>query len=142
MLWAVRGLQEGNSKEPAASSSVALAPSASLQDRQQIIEVGHYGLHQEVEQLKRDKNVLMQEVIRLRQQQQDSNEVLVDLQDRLEMQEQRQQQMIGFLAAALQNPGLVQARAGLWQGARVELFPLAVSTLWQSARVWALFPPS
>lgn len=211
----MRGLQEGNSKEPAASSSVALAPSASLQDRQQIIEVGHYGLHQEVEQLKRDKNVLMQEVIRLRQQQQvrcqllgegwtaaggwqsrqlmlrrhgmqrrsdltvpaesrmqarmrprvgalhlnsphhpppmhpstpshsqDSNEVLVDLQDRLEMQEQRQQQMIGFLAAALQNPGLVQARAGLWQGARVELFPLAVSTLWQSARVWALFPPS
>lgn len=40
------------------------------QDRQQIIEVGHYGLQQEVEQLKRDKNVLMQEVIRLRQQQQ------------------------------------------------------------------------
>lgn len=34
--------------------------------------------------------------------------MLVDLQDRLEMQEQRQQQMIGFLAAALQNPGLVQ----------------------------------
>ncbi|KAI7836142.1 hypothetical protein COHA_009972 [Chlorella ohadii] len=78
------------------------------EDRQQIIEVGHYGLQQEVEQLKRDKNVLMQEVIRLRQQQQDSNEVLVDLQDRLELQEQRQQQMIGFLAAALQNPGLVQ----------------------------------
>lgn len=41
-----------------------------LQDRQQIIEVGQYGLQQEVEQLKRDKNVLMQEVIRLRQQQQ------------------------------------------------------------------------
>lgn len=40
------------------------------EDRQQIIEVGHYGLQQEVEQLKRDKNVLMQEVIRLRQQQQ------------------------------------------------------------------------
>ncbi|PRW33971.1 heat shock factor HSF8-like [Chlorella sorokiniana] len=78
------------------------------EDRQQIIEVGHYGLQQEVEQLKRDKNVLMQEVIRLRQQQQDSNDVLVDLQDRLDMQEQRQQQMIGFLAAALQNPGLVQ----------------------------------
>ena len=39
-------------------------------DRQSIIEVGHYGLQQEVEQLKRDKGVLMQEVIRLRQQQQ------------------------------------------------------------------------
>ncbi|KAL4858125.1 Heat stress transcription factor A-1d [Chlorella vulgaris] len=77
-------------------------------DRQSIIEVGHYGLQQEVEQLKRDKNVLMQEVIRLRQQQQDANEMLGDLQDRLEMQEERQQQMIGFLATALQHPGLVQ----------------------------------
>ena len=38
--------------------------------------------------------------------------MLVDLQDRLELQEQRQQQMIGFLAAALQNPGLVQVRIG------------------------------
>ncbi len=39
--------------------------------------------------------------------------MLVDLQDRLELQEQRQQQMIGFLAAALQNPGLVQV-GGEW----------------------------
>jgi hypothetical protein len=77
-------------------------------ERQSIIEVGQYGLHQEVEQLKRDKGVLMQEVIRLRQQQQDSSELLHDLQDRLELQEQRQQQMIGFLATALQHPGLVQ----------------------------------
>ena len=55
-------------------SPVTLSPpihlTTSPQDRQQIIEVGHYGLQQEVEQLKRDKNVLMQEVIRLRQQQQ------------------------------------------------------------------------
>lgn len=134
------------------------------EERQQIIEVGHYGLQAEVEQLKRDKNVLMQEVIRLRQQQQvraggrggragasggaashhagkltgrnhgsraephavrptttshpttshppthtqDSSDTLADLQDRLEVQEQRQQQMIGFLATALQHPGLVQ----------------------------------
>lgn len=39
---------------------------------------------------------------------QDSAEVLGELQDRLELQEQRQQQMIGFLATALQHPGLVQ----------------------------------
>ena len=40
------------------------------EQHQAVIEVGHYGLQAEVEQLKRDKNVLMQEVIRLRQQQQ------------------------------------------------------------------------
>lgn len=33
---------------------------------------------------------------------------MADLQDRLELQEQRQQQMISFLGAALQHPGLVQ----------------------------------
>lgn len=77
-------------------------------ERQSVIEVGQYGLQVEVEQLKRDKNVLMQEVIRLRQQQQDSSEQMLDMQERLEVQEQRQQQMIGFLATALQHPGLVQ----------------------------------
>jgi heat shock transcription factor len=78
------------------------------EDRQSIIEVGQYGLQAEVEQLKRDKNVLMAEVIRLRQQQAESSEVVGELQDRLDLQEQRQQQMIGFLATALQHPGLVQ----------------------------------
>lgn len=39
---------------------------------------------------------------------QDSSDQLLDLQERLELQEQRQQQMIGFLATALQHPGLVQ----------------------------------
>lgn len=39
---------------------------------------------------------------------QDSSDTLADLQDRLDLQEQRQQQMIGFLGAALQHPGLVQ----------------------------------
>lgn len=45
-------------------------PSPPHAQHKQIIEVGQYGLQQEVEQLKRDKTVLMQEVIRLRQQQQ------------------------------------------------------------------------
>ncbi|PSC70225.1 heat shock factor HSF8 [Micractinium conductrix] len=94
----------GERRRSGASGS---APAAD-DDRQQLIEVGHYGLQQEVEQLKRDKNVLMQEVIRLRQQQQESGDQMLDLQERLDLQEQRQQQMLGFLATAMQHPGLVQ----------------------------------
>lgn len=73
------------------------------------IEVGQFGgLQQEVETLQRDKNVLMQEVIRLRQAQQEQSEEIADLRDAVELSTQRQQQMIAFLASALQHPALVQ----------------------------------
>jgi heat shock transcription factor len=36
-----------------------------------VVQLGHYGgVHDEIESLKRDKNVLMLELVRLRQQQQ------------------------------------------------------------------------
>eukprot|EP00887_Chlorella_sp_A99_P007521 scaffold2.g7521.t1 len=73
------------------------------------IEVGHFGgLQQEVETLKRDKNVLMHEVIRLRQVQQDQSDEIADLRDAIELGHQRQQQMIAFLASAMQHPALLQ----------------------------------
>ncbi|KAB5534224.1 hypothetical protein DKX38_017310 [Salix brachista] len=40
------------------------------------VEVGKFGLEEEVERLKRDKNVLMQELVRLRQQQQSTDSQL------------------------------------------------------------------
>ncbi|XP_074562839.1 heat stress transcription factor A-1-like [Curcuma longa] len=69
------------------------------------VELGKFGLEAEVEQLKRDKNVLMQELIRLRQQQQTSDHQLQTLMKRLQGMEQRQQQMMAFLAKAMQSPG-------------------------------------
>lgn len=65
-------------------------------------------LREEVETLKRDKNVLMQEVIRLRQGQVDAAEEIAELREAVERQQQRQQQMIAFLAQAMQHPALVQ----------------------------------
>nr|ABJ09072.1 heat shock transcription factor 1 [Medicago sativa]ABJ09075.1 heat shock transcription factor 1 [Medicago sativa] len=69
------------------------------------VEVGKFGLEEEVERLKRDKNVLMQELVRLRQQQQTTDGQLQTMVQRLQGMEQRQQQMMSFLAKAVQSPG-------------------------------------
>lgn len=71
------------------------------------VEVGKFGLEEEVERLKRDKNVLMQELVRLRQQQQTTDTQLQAMVQRLQGMEQRQQQMMSFLAKAVQSPGFL-----------------------------------
>ncbi|CAM8982981.1 unnamed protein product [Rhodiola kirilowii] len=69
------------------------------------VEVGKFGLEEEVEMLKRDKNVLMQELVKLRQHQQNTDKQLQVAMDRLQGMEQRQQQLMSFLAKAVQSPG-------------------------------------
>ncbi|KAK1374993.1 Heat shock transcription factor A1c1 [Heracleum sosnowskyi] len=71
------------------------------------VEVGTFGLEEEVERLKRDKNVLMQELVRLRQQQQTTDNQLQTMVKRLHGMEQRQQQMMSFLAKAVNSPGFL-----------------------------------
>ncbi|KAH6830987.1 heat shock transcription factor A1D [Perilla frutescens var. hirtella] len=71
------------------------------------VEVGKFGLEEEVERLKRDKNVLMQELVRLRQQQQSTDSQLQAMVQRLQGMEQRQQQMMSFLAKAMNSPGFI-----------------------------------
>ncbi|KAI3762569.1 hypothetical protein L1987_53001 [Smallanthus sonchifolius] len=69
------------------------------------VEVGKFGLEEEVERLKRDKNVLMKELVRLRQQQQSTDNQMQSMVQRLQGMEQRQQQMMSFLAKAVNSPG-------------------------------------
>ncbi|KAL4570466.1 hypothetical protein LXL04_026121 [Taraxacum kok-saghyz] len=71
------------------------------------VEVGKFGLEEEVERLKRDKNVLMQELVRLRQQQQTTDTQMQSMVQRLQGMEQRQQQMMSFLAKAVNSPGFL-----------------------------------
>ncbi|KAE8711582.1 Heat shock factor protein HSF8 [Hibiscus syriacus] len=71
------------------------------------IEVGKFGLEEEVERLKRDKNVLMQELVRLRQQQQATDNQLQTVGQRVQVMEQRHQQMMSFLAKAMQSPSFL-----------------------------------
>ncbi|GMH09116.1 hypothetical protein Nepgr_010956 [Nepenthes gracilis] len=71
------------------------------------VEVGKFGFEEEVETLKRDKNVLMQELVRLRQQQQATDNQLQGVGQRIQVMEQRQQQMMSFLAKAMQSPSFL-----------------------------------
>ncbi|KAH0690020.1 hypothetical protein KY289_017378 [Solanum tuberosum] len=90
----VQGHQQTTSKVP--NASVASC-----------VEVGKFGIEEEVERLKRDKDVLMQELVKLRQQQQEMDHQLGTVGQRVQLMENRQQQMMSFLAKAMQSPGFV-----------------------------------
>ncbi|KAG2273758.1 hypothetical protein Bca52824_056313 [Brassica carinata] len=72
------------------------------------VEVGKCGIaEEEVERLERDKNVLMQELVRLRHQQQATEHQLKDAVQKVQAMEQRQQKMMSFLAKVVQSPGFL-----------------------------------
>ncbi|KAI4319474.1 hypothetical protein MLD38_033067 [Melastoma candidum] len=72
------------------------------------VEIGRFGLDGEVEGLQRDKQVLVQELVKLRQQQQNMRTYLQAMEQRLQRTETKQRQMMSFLARAMQNPTFLQ----------------------------------
>ncbi|XP_058748612.1 heat stress transcription factor A-7a-like isoform X1 [Vicia villosa] len=74
----------------------------------QCVEIGRYGLDEEIDHLKRDKQVLMMELVKLRQQQQNTRSCLQAMEERLRGTEIKQQQMMAFLARAMRNPAFIQ----------------------------------
>lgn len=83
-------------------------PQASQQDLDACVEVGSFGLDGEVDRLKRDKQVLMVELVKLRQRQQNTKTYIHAVEDRLRKTEVKQQQMMNFLARAMHNPNSLQ----------------------------------
>ncbi|XP_026422240.1 heat shock factor protein HSF30-like [Papaver somniferum] len=71
------------------------------------VELGKFGLEDEIDRLKRDRSVLMSQVVRLRQQQQDSEGEIVVIEKRLQVIESKQRNLMGFLAKALKNSDFV-----------------------------------
>lgn len=87
------------------------APSQPLPPPQALgpcVELGRFGLDGEFERLIRDKQFLMMELVKLRQQQQNTRAYLQAMELRLEGTEKKQQQMMSFLARAMQNPAFLQ----------------------------------
>lgn len=72
------------------------------------VEVGRFGLDGEVDRLKRDKQVLMMELVKLRQNQQNTKAYLKAMEQKLKGTEVKQQQMMSFLAKAMRNPDFIQ----------------------------------
>ncbi|KAD4178765.1 hypothetical protein R6Q59_022278 [Mikania micrantha] len=83
-------------------------PTQIKQEPDLCIEVGQYGIEGELEGLKRDRSLLMAEIVRLRQLQQHSKDQLVAMENRLRTTEKKQQNIMGFLAKAFSNPELMQ----------------------------------
>ncbi|XP_037407772.1 heat stress transcription factor A-2b-like isoform X1 [Triticum dicoccoides] len=84
------------------------------------LEVGHFGNHTDTDQLKRDKQLLMAEVVKLRQEQQSMKTHLKGMEERLHGTERKQQQMTAFLARVFRNPELLKQLVSL-NGVRKEL---------------------
>jgi heat shock transcription factor len=73
------------------------------------VEVGRFGLDGiEVDRLRRDRQVLMVELVKLRQQQQNTRTYLEAMEGRLKRTEHKQKQMMNFLVRAMQNPNFLQ----------------------------------
>ncbi|KAE9585550.1 hypothetical protein Lal_00018266 [Lupinus albus] len=72
------------------------------------VEVGSFGLDEEIDRLRRDKQVLMMELVKLRHQQQNTRSYLQEMEERLQGTEMKQQQMMAFLARAMRNPTFIQ----------------------------------
>lgn len=71
------------------------------------MELGYFGLESEIERLRRDRNILMVEIVKLRQLQQNSRAQLVAMEERLLVTERKQPQMMAFLARAFSNPAFI-----------------------------------
>lgn len=69
---------------------------------------GESSLDPDLHALRREKNALIEEVARLKQEHRQTIEHMSTLNDRLESAEDRQKQMVSFLAKLLQNPSFVR----------------------------------
>lgn len=72
------------------------------------IEIGHFGMEEEIERLKRDKSLLVTEIVKLRQKQQSSSAQIVAMDERLRNTERKQHLAMSFLAKLLTNPSLIR----------------------------------
>ncbi|XP_058078206.1 heat shock factor protein HSF8-like [Magnolia sinica] len=83
------------------------------------VEIARFGFEEAIENLKRDRNMVMQELVKLRQHQQSTDNQLLDLRRRLQGMEQHQQQMLSFFVMAMQRPGffaqLLQQSENSWR---------------------------
>ncbi|KAM0890721.1 hypothetical protein ACQ4PT_026817 [Festuca glaucescens] len=72
------------------------------------LEVGQFGFEEEIDRLKRDNNILITEVVKLRHEQQATKDHVQAMEERLMAAEQKHAQMMGFLARAMRSPWFFQ----------------------------------
>ncbi|KAL5995552.1 hypothetical protein ACLOJK_025615 [Asimina triloba] len=91
----VQGLQQKSSQEKKTSIGG------------ECVDVTKYNFVEEIEILKTEKNIVMQEVAKLKQHQQNTDHQVLDLGHRLQGMELHQQQMLSFFVMAMQKRGFL-----------------------------------
>lgn len=105
--------------------------SMSQQSGGSCVELGQYGMEEEFERLKRDRSSLISEVMKLKQQHQNSRERIMAMEERVRCTERKQRQMLSFLAKAFRSPMFVQQcfdgydkkHVGIGQKRRITMSP-------------------
>ncbi|KAM7493443.1 hypothetical protein LguiB_028054 [Lonicera macranthoides] len=72
------------------------------------VELGHAGIEEEIERLRRDRAVLMTELVNLKQQQLHAKDQIIEMENRITTTETKQKKIMGFLAKAFDNPTLLR----------------------------------
>lgn len=72
------------------------------------VELGHYGTDEELERLRRDRKLLMAEIVKLKQQQQNSRERIMAMEGRIQGMDRKQQQIMSFLAKIFRSPSFLK----------------------------------
>lgn len=85
------------------------------------VELGQFGMDVELERLQRDRNLLMAEVVKLKQQHHKSRELIMIMEERMSCAEKKQRQMMSFMAKAFTSPLFVQEYAQKNGRKRVEI---------------------
>ncbi|KAK1372588.1 Heat stress transcription factor A-2 [Heracleum sosnowskyi] len=83
------------------------------------VELGNYGIEGELERLRRDKNMLMAEVVKLRQQQQDSTNLIIEMDNKIQAMESKQQFLMDFSSKAVSDPAFIHQLMEM-QGAKMD----------------------
>ncbi|WCJ23860.1 heat shock transcription factor A6B [Euphorbia peplus] len=93
------------------TQQIQASNASSQQSFDPCVELGRFGIDEELDQLRRDKQILMLELVKLRQQQQTTKSCLQKMEHRLKKTETKQQHMMNFLARAMNNPNFMQQLA-------------------------------
>ncbi|MCD9558572.1 Heat stress transcription factor A-2c [Datura stramonium] len=72
------------------------------------IELGKLEIDGEIDRLRREKQDLMMELVELKQHQQTTKSCIKSMEEKLKRTEQKQHQMMNFLAKAMQNPRFLE----------------------------------
>ncbi|CAA0832145.1 Heat stress transcription factor A-6b [Striga hermonthica] len=117
----LKNIRRRKSTPPAPAPASPASPAPSPSQRQPTVpcvELGRFGSDAEADTLRRDRQVLLTELVKLRQQQQITRAYLHQMELRLQSTERRQQHMMGFLARAMRNPDFIRKLVRQKEGRR------------------------